>query len=587
MARTILFILLLYQSGWAQVIPADRRSDWSGAGLSDQYSEIEVVVSLEEFGGKGDGHTSNNRAIEDAQQWLDHKGGIIQLDSGMYVFDRSVILDDGIVLRGKGVKNTGIRFIAPASGDLIQIKGEMKDTAMTLSLTANKGTDWLELSSTMGLKPGDYIRLMMEDTDLVTSSWAKNTVGQIVQIRAVGKDTIYLNEALRMDYPVERHPKAIRIIPRRGVRIECMRIIRGVNDDFQSSTILMEYAADCSISGVEMDSCNFSHVNITSSTHCEVRNSYFHDAFDYGGGGKGYGVMIQATSGDCLVENNVFRHLRHSMILQSGANGNVFGYNYSIEPYWTGVSLPADAAGDLVLHGNYPYANLFEGNIGQQIVIDDSHGVNGPFNTFFRNRLGLYGIFMNNNPPTDYVNLVGNEVTNTGVLLGLYLIAGNNHIQYGNNIKNKIYPTGTEVLTDTSLYLSYKPDFMQQQVNFPAIGYPNEYNTGKIAAQLNFLAGYPAYCPGDSLTNELQSIGKASHFYIFPNPATDIVSFRLPCNGNGNISVMIYSLQGNLMMSQNIHRDDTSVSVAGLVPGIYRIVVLCGKDIFAGRLLKL
>jgi hypothetical protein len=95
-----------------------------------------------------------------------------------------------------------------------------------------------------------------------------------------------------------------------------------------------------------------------------------------GGGGKGYGIMVQNTSGDCLIENNIFRHLRHSMILQAGSNGNVFGYNYSIDPYWTEVSLPSNAAGDIVLHGNYVYANLFEGNLGQQIVIDDSHGIN-------------------------------------------------------------------------------------------------------------------------------------------------------------------------------------------------------------------
>jgi hypothetical protein len=138
----------------------------------------------------------------------------------------------------------------------------------------------------------------------------------------------------------------------------------------------MEYATNCYINGVEMDSCNYAHVTFSASSHCAVRNSYFHDAYSYGGGGKGYGIMVQNTSGDCLIENNIFRHLRHSMILQAGSNGNVFGYNYSIDPYWTEVSLPSNAAGDIVLHGNYVYANLFEGNLGQQIVIDDSHGIN-------------------------------------------------------------------------------------------------------------------------------------------------------------------------------------------------------------------
>jgi hypothetical protein len=57
----------------------------------------------------------------------------------------------------------------------------------------------------------------------------------------------------------------------------------------------------------------------------------------------------------------------------------------------------------MVLHGNYPFANLFEGNINQNTVIDNSHGKNGPYNTFFRNRSELWGVVMNNSPATDSV----------------------------------------------------------------------------------------------------------------------------------------------------------------------------------------
>ncbi|MBK6996924.1 MAG: hypothetical protein IPH31_19135 [Lewinellaceae bacterium] len=38
------------------------------------------------------------------------------------------------------------------------------------------------------------------------------------------------------------------------------------------------------------------------------------------------------------------------MLLQSGSNGNVLGYNFSTDPYWE--EFPNDAAGDIVLHGN-------------------------------------------------------------------------------------------------------------------------------------------------------------------------------------------------------------------------------------------
>ena len=33
-----------------------------------------------------------------------------------------------------------------------------------------------------------------------------------------------------------------------------------------------------------------------------------------------------------LAEDNIFDSLRHAMMVQTGANGNVFGYNYSANP---------------------------------------------------------------------------------------------------------------------------------------------------------------------------------------------------------------------------------------------------------------
>ena len=73
---------------------------------------------------------------------------------------------------------------------------------------------------------------------------------------------------------------------------------------------------------------------INLSSHLEVTGSYFHDAYMYDGTGtKGYGITLNNHSGLCLVSNNIFKHLRHAMMTKTGANGNVFAYNYSIEVY--------------------------------------------------------------------------------------------------------------------------------------------------------------------------------------------------------------------------------------------------------------
>src|SRR5438309_11771631 len=112
------------------------------------------------------------------------------------------------------------------------------------------------------------------------------------------------------------------------------------------------------------------------------------------------------------------------MMVKQGANGNVFAYNYSIEPTLT--EWLYDASGDISVHGDYPFANLFEGNIVQTLYIDQTWGPGGPYNTFFRNREDLYGIIITQgNVTTDKNNFVGNEITNTGAFLGNYIVPGN------------------------------------------------------------------------------------------------------------------------------------------------------------------
>ncbi|MEJ7588965.1 MAG: hypothetical protein WKI04_15525 [Ferruginibacter sp.] len=202
--------------------------------------------------------------------------------------------------------------------------------------------------------------------------------------------------------------------------------------------------------------------------------------------GEGYGIACELTSGECLVENNIFKHLRHSMLLQSSANGNVFAYNYSIEPYKS-ESFPNDLSADIALHGNYPYLNLFEGNIAQNISIDAAHGINGPFNTFFRNRAASYGISISSGGG-DSSNLIGNEITSTTFLKGNYLLQGSGNQEYANNKNNTIIPAGTAALSDTSYIYNATPGFWNIAASWPSIGFPNSLNSGTIPATARYLA---------------------------------------------------------------------------------------------------
>jgi len=164
------------------------------------------------------------------------------------------------------------------------------------------------------------------------------------------------------------------------------------------------------------------------------------------------------------------------MVAKQGANGNVFAYNYSFDPYRS--EFPHDAGGDMLLHGHYAFANLFEGNLGQSIVVDNTWGPSGPYNTFFRNRTSLYGInIYKQKVNSDKQNVVGNEVTK-----GNYIIKGK-QFTYDNNIKGTIQPPGTKVLNDVCYYLTGKPYFWNINSNWPTIGGSNTLNSGTIPAK--------------------------------------------------------------------------------------------------------
>ncbi len=129
------------------------------------------------------------------------------------------------------------------------------------------------------------------------------------------------------------------------------------------------------------------------------------------------------------------------MLLQAGANDNAFSYNYSLQPFNTDT-FANNLSGDIVLNGNYPYQNLFEGNIVQNIIADASHGINDPCNTFLRNRAGLFGIFIVEGAG-DSTNIVVNEITGSVFMEGNYYLKGDGNFEYGNSKRNMLFPEGT------------------------------------------------------------------------------------------------------------------------------------------------
>ena len=138
---------------------------------------------------------------------------------------------------------------------------------------------------------------------------------------------------------------------------------------------------ECWMKGVESSRTRRFHVNIYGH-EITISGCYFHHSWEYGTGGRGYGVCISKWAYFNRVEDNIFEHLRHSMVFQYNPQQNVMAYNYSTDSENTYMA-------DLLFHGKHeesvgPHWNLSEGNICEYLRFDDYHQENGPYNTIMR-----------------------------------------------------------------------------------------------------------------------------------------------------------------------------------------------------------
>ncbi|MDN5213855.1 T9SS type A sorting domain-containing protein [Fulvivirgaceae bacterium BMA12] len=573
----IFFLLTCELYAQNQILPPNRRVPWEKAGLQQDLPVPGEVLNILDFGGDNTGKTASDEALRQAIASLNGYG-IIQFPAGNYLFEETIRLGDSTILRGEGALETSLQFDLGGQGHLITAEGAVSGR-YELSADAAFGATEITLNNIDGLKAGDYIRIYQEDNAVVASDWALNSTGQINQITGLsGTDGLTLADPLRMDYHIEKLPAIEKIQPVAGVGIHCLKIERNDATPDQTSNIVFRYAINCQVQGVESDRCNFSHIALSYSSHIKISASYFHHGFTYGCGGRAYGVVAQFSSGNCLVENNIFEHLRHAMLLQAGANGNVFAYNYSTDPFWEEPLAPTNTAGDLVLHGNYPYANLFEGNIAQNIVIDNSHELNGPINTFFRNRAELFGFIMFPNPASDRQNIIGNEVTSIENPTGVFLTMGNDHLIHGNQVQGEIVPEST-TLSDTSYYLSEKPDFLGNYP-WPLIGLPRQLNFYSIPAKDRFLKGENLTLCGDEepvITGLGDGTPPLLKDHLFPNPNRGTFTLNLDKIPISPTFIQVIDPMGQVIFKTLTNEKANHIHLKNQPKGLY-IVKIQGRN---------
>lgn len=578
---TILTLALTFSIS-SQTLPSSRSINWKIAGLRDTTTVGFAEIDMSTLGVNPDGTTPNDAILANALSNSNGVGMILKFPAGSFLFEETINLPSNTIIRGDGATATNFIMDLGGTGHSIKMSGSLGVDTTLLNESAVKNDTFFVVHDATKFAITEWIKIIQFDEDLVTSSWANNTVGQICKIIAKNEDTVFIDSPLRLSYSLSREPYIKKIQPVKNSGVECINIER-IDDTApqQSCNISFNYVVNSWVHGISSNFCTFSHVETRNSSNIAVMHSFFQKGFDYGGGGRAYGVMLQATSNECLIADNIFSTLRHSMIVQSGANGNVFAYNYSTEPFWD--SQPNDAAGDLVLHGNYPYANLFEQNIGRNIVIDNSHGPNGPHNTFFRNRADGYGIFFSANNSPDQ-NFLGNDITNTNFPYNLvnYSILGNGHFLHGNNNKGSIDPSGTTSLPDVS-YAFNNPPYFVNNSHWAGIGTPNQPGSTPIGAfeRYNDNSFFSNICGN---TVNVETVKTNHGIKIYPNPTSSILNIENIQNAK---ELIITNTFGQIVLQKKLSSNMLKLNTVHWEPGVYILQIqMTDNTILTNKILK-
>ncbi|HRU39152.1 MAG TPA: glycosyl hydrolase family 28-related protein, partial [Candidatus Goldiibacteriota bacterium] len=367
---------------FADFLPDGRSVDWTKCGMPAGLTRPAASVDVKkDFGARGDGVTDDSMAFIAAFSALP-SGGVVKVPLGTYLIKKPLVIGrSDVYLEGKGPKKTGLLFSfddAPAA-DAITVAGAPGSEWMTVKSGATKGSSELTVEDGSVFKAGDFAEIQQDNDQSIhytnqmwNQDWAQEVIGQMVRVAGVEGDRIRVEPSLHIGYNPKMDPKIRKINPVVNSGIKGIMLER--RDKGDGDIIAMDCAAYCFVRNVESKYAMRSHVCVERSLECEIRDSYFHHAHDYGGGGHGYGVELNRHATSCLVENNRFDNLRHSMMAHLGANGNVFGYNESTRPVATGDHTPGTIICDISVHGHYPYMNLFEGNTVQKIEVSDWWG---------------------------------------------------------------------------------------------------------------------------------------------------------------------------------------------------------------------
>ena len=485
-------------------------------GLSVAPPGVTSTIELfpVEAGGIAGDDARINAAIENAQP-----PAKIILAKGVYRLENSVTMKSGVLLQGAGMRKTILVF--RGANDCFILRGSHEPVELKIDSGFNRGSRAIEVPGSAGLSPGQLIKVYSDNPpERVVSSYRTladtrpNAYGQLVQVsRRLENDSIEIDTPLRLDYRKHLEPRLKIIRPIEFAGIENLSVFMTEPEEGKPGghTISIDSAVNCWVRGCELGYSRYAHVWVTDSRFLTFENNYSHHGWRHDGQDRlwGYGLCLAERVSDCLVANNVFESLRHAVILETGANGNVVSYNYSTA---SNPQQNRDDSCDFSVHGFYAYMNLFEGNLFQFAESSDFFGRTGPLITFYRNRVQGLGIKINNE--SHFAVLVGNEFERGGIyathdvtgttVIGSVLQNPKPRPGYGKTFLVEGAPIGSEVRLRPSLYLTEKPSFLES-TPWPCYGPDVGTESPTLPAQVKYDNVYRNWRAPDTLLERPES----------------------------------------------------------------------------------
>ncbi len=385
------------------LIPPERRVEWTGnvgipGGVPDRTT-VCVSIDAATF---GDGVTDATAAIQDA---LDScpDDEVVLLPAGTYRVTDTIGVPSHKVLRGEGMGVSIVSYEGPSGGRSgIALSGyphfSTGERSVSIVTGAHKGSTTITLAEPPDAQVGDLMLVdQLNDSELVDPEGVEGkctycgradgdrTLGQIVEITAIAGNDVSFNIPLYWTYSTSLSPQATPAPANTFVRwagVESLTVTQP--DPLVTYLIEMQATQHCWLRDVEAERADWRLVWMLQSLQNEIRASYFHESINGYGRSHGYGVLVDMFSSANLVEDNIFHTLDGGfMMTAGGASGNVFGYNYMQDsrfddPWWLTGSPSLN-------HAPHPMMNLWEGNVGYQIVADFIHG-SSSHNTVYRAR---------------------------------------------------------------------------------------------------------------------------------------------------------------------------------------------------------